>query len=132
MKEITKKDLRQFGLVLGAVLCLIGYMHFRKGHTNVFTWFLGFGMFSLAVAVISPGVLRGPCKIFSKAAHGIGWFNTRLILILLYYLILTPVGLIRRLVGKDLLNRHIDRDARSYWVSKQETKDLAEDLEKQF
>ena len=50
-----------------------------------------------------------------KFAFVLGWINTRLILGIFFYLILTPVGLIMRLFGRDPLHRKLDRKATTYW-----------------
>jgi len=70
--------------------------------------------------------------VFTKAAHAIGWFNTRVILILVYYLLLTPTGLIMKLCGKDLLDRKIDRGCQSYWRERKNITATVEGLGKQF
>jgi hypothetical protein len=53
-----------------------------------------------------------------KFAALLAWVNTRLILGLFFYLVLTPVGVILRLMGKDLLDEKIDRSASSYWIKR--------------
>ena len=45
----------------------------------------------------------------------LGWLNTRLILGLVFYLMITPLGLLIRLAGTDLLDEKIDKKAESYW-----------------
>ena len=49
----------------------------------------------------------------------LGYFTSSLILCILYYCVLTPIGLIMRLFGKDLLDRRWDKEASSYWIKKQ-------------
>ena len=48
-------------------------------------------------------------------AFALGWFNTRLLLGIFFYLILTPIGVLMRLFGKDLLDQRIDKRATTYW-----------------
>ena len=54
-----------------------------------------------------------------KFAHALGWINTRLLLGLFFYLVLTPAALILRLLGKDLLHQQVDRSAPSYWIKRE-------------
>ena len=54
-----------------------------------------------------------------KFAHVLGWINTRLLLGLFFYLVMTPVALVLRLAGKDLLQQRLDRSAKSYWVKRE-------------
>lgn len=49
------------------------------------------------------------------AAVPIGWSLSALVLMLMYYLVLTPIGLVMRLCGRDAMNRRFDHDAPSYW-----------------
>ncbi|MFC1480174.1 SxtJ family membrane protein [Candidatus Omnitrophota bacterium] len=132
MKKITKKDLRQFGIVLGIILGIFGGIHLLKGHANAYPWFFAFALGALIVGVFLPQLLRPVFIVFTKVAHAIGWFNTRVILMLLYYLILTPIGLVMRLFRNDPLNRKIDKDAQSYWIKTSEATAIKENLEKQF
>jgi len=132
MKEIKIKDLRQFGLVLGGILGLFGTIHFFKGHFKVYPWFFGVGGVSLSLAIIVPIALKPFFIVFTKVAHAIGWFNTRVILAIVYYLILTPIGLVMRLFGKDPLNRRVDKTKETYWTPKPAPVSLKESLEKQF
>jgi len=132
MKETTTKDLRQFGIVLGIILGVIGGIHYLKGNYNVYPWFFGFGAAALVLGAAAPGTLKVPFKVFTRVAHAIGWFNTRVILILVYYLLLTPIGLVMRLFGKDLLDLRIEKDAQSYWLPRPHSSAPRESLEKQF
>jgi hypothetical protein len=51
-----------------------------------------------------------------KFAFALGWFNTRLFLGIVFYLIITPVGLVMRILRKDPLRLKFDRSAASYWT----------------
>lgn len=61
-----------------------------------------------------------------------GWFNARLILIITYYLLLTPIGLLAKLFKKDFLNLKIEREARSYWIKKDQLIQGKERYERTF
>ena len=131
-REITTKDLRQFGLVLTGILGLFGLIHFLKGHTSAYPWFWGIAIVVLLSSIVSPRILRPVYNVFIKIAHALGWFNTRLILIVVYYVLLTPIGLIMRVFGKDPLDKKIDKDVDSYWIDRSEIVVTKETLEKQF
>ena len=49
----------------------------------------------------------------------LGWINTRLILFIIFYLVFTPIGLVMRLFGVDLLDKKIDKNKNSYWRRKE-------------
>jgi len=132
VKEVKKKDLRQFGIVLGFVLGLVGAIHFLKGHTNVYPWFLGAAGIALLLGVFMPWLLKPVFHGFTRVAHAIGWFNTRVILTLVYYVILTPIGLLMKVFRKDPLDRRVGGDAESYWIKRADLVAVKESLEKQF
>lgn len=131
-KETTIKDLRQFGIVLGLILGVFGGIHLLKGHVSAYPWFFGAGSISLVLGIFTPRFLGFPFIIFTKVAHAIGWFNTRVILIVVYFGILTPISLIMRLFGKDPLNRNVNENSKSYWIKKDKVIECKENLEKQF
>jgi hypothetical protein len=126
------KDLRQFGIVLAAILIVFGAIHFLKHRTILAEWFCGAGLIVLCLGLLAPRRLKNVYAVFLKVAHAIGWFNTRVILILIYYAILTPIAVILRICGKDLLNRKIEKSVSSYWSVRQSAKPTKEQLERQF
>lgn len=131
-KEITTKDLKEFGLGLAVILVVLGLVNLVKGNRNLFDLFFGLAAFSATVSLAAPELLRRLYKGFVPIAHALGWINTRLILILVYYLVLTPTGLIMRLFGNDPMSRKLDASAESYWVVRDNRAPSRESLEKQF
>jgi len=61
-------------------------------------------------------LLKPLYDLWMKFAAVLAWINTRLILILMFYLVFTPIGLIMRLFGSAQLGLRIEKDKRSYWV----------------
>ena len=58
-----------------------------------------------------------------------GWINTRILLLAIFYLLFTPIGIGIKLFGVDLLERKIDKNKDSYWKKRDS---LAADYERQF
>ncbi len=67
-----------------------------------------------------------------KLAFVLSWINTRLILCLMFYLIFTPIGLILKLLRKDLLELKIDKAGETYWKKKERRELGIASYEKQF
>jgi hypothetical protein len=63
--------------------------------------------------------------------HGLGWFNTRLMLTIVYFLILALPAIVLKLIRKDLLDRKLDGKF-SYWVEKEKIKHTLEEARHQF
>lgn len=73
-------------------------------------------------------VYRG-WMIFAKA---LGFVNTRILLTLFFYLVITPIGLLLRLFGKNPLNLRLDPEAKTYWSPKAKEPYDPERYKKQF
>jgi hypothetical protein len=127
----TRGDLRRFGLGVGAVLVLIGgFLLWR--HKPAYPYFIGVGTALMGLGLLLPSALRPLQKIWMGFAVIMGWFMTRLIIGILFYLILTPLSLLIRLFGKRFLDLKIDYTADSYWYRREKPDAGPERYEKQF
>lgn len=70
--------------------------------------------------------------IFTKIGHAIGWINTRVLLALIYFILIIPIALVMKIIGRDPLIRKIDKNEMSYWVKRATIKPTKKKLEKQF
>lgn len=69
-----------------------------------------------AIAKFGKLLYRG----WMKFAHALGWVNTRILLSLFFFLIITPVAVAMRLLGKDILDQRLDPGTETYWIPKQQ------------
>lgn len=127
----STKELRKFGLTVGIALALIGGLFLWRGKDHYFFFFILSGAL-LVIGLAAPILLKPIHKIWMSLAVLLGWFMTRVILIVLFYLVVTPIGLLARLCGKDFLNLKFDNNADSYWISKERIKFKKSDYERQF
>jgi len=112
--RIDRKTLRNFGLLFCVVLSLIAGLSYWKGSSN-WPWFIaGSGLF-LILGLFLPFLLKPFYKVWMIFAFLLGWVMTRIIVTLTFFLIFAPVGFVFRIMGKDLLNEKIDRNASTYW-----------------
>ncbi len=120
-----KAGLRSFGLMFAAVLALLfgllipllrfgwnGLPLLAGNHNPAWPWWAAAVIATLALLV--PASLVWLYKPWMKFAGIAQWVNTRIILWLLFYLIILPIGLLRRLLGKDSMQRKFDPAATSY------------------
>lgn len=126
------KDLRRFGSVLGLIFIILGTINFLKGQILWYPWFFGLAVIIISFVILCPMRIKPIFIIFSKVGHAIGWINTRILLILIYFIFVTPIAFVMKIFGKDLLNRKIDKSATSYWTRRTITKPGKSELEKQF
>jgi hypothetical protein len=129
--ESGPKKLREFGFVVGGVLCALGILFYWRGREN-FLYFLAPGIALVVTGAIIPSILKPVQKAWMTLAILMGWVMTRVFLSVLFYLAITPVGLILRLMGKDLLDEKPDPKQQSYWKIRSQASRVPSDYEKQF
>lgn len=116
MEKLTldKRSLRKFAITMGVVFFAIALVVLVRHRYNPLPISVASLVFFI-LAVTVPGVLKPVYITWMKFAFILGWINTRLILILIFYLIFTPIGLLIKLFGVDLLDRKTERNKDSYW-----------------
>ncbi len=129
--NLDKKSLRKFGITMGiAFLVITLLMLIRHRHSFVPASIISALFFFFAFLL--PLALKPLYIFWMKLALVLGWINTRIILIIIFYLLFTPVGLIMRLFRADLLDRKIDRNRDSYWKKREKKVFNPTDYERLF
>jgi len=72
----------------------------------------------LLFGLAHPPLLRPVERGWRRLAETLAWINTRVLLTIVFYLVLAPVGLVRRIAGSDPLERRFDRSAATYWKAR--------------
>ena len=124
-----KSDLRKFGIIVGTVLLIIAGLLFWKEKES-FQLFLAIGIVLFVAGIAIPFTLKPIYWVWMVFATVLGWFMTRVILSLLFYVILTPIGLIARLFGKQFLDLKQNYSKQSYWNMRKV--EASKNYEKQF
>jgi len=109
------KDLRRFGLAFGAAMTILGSLLLWRDRAAG-PWILGLAGFAILSAVIAPKVLRPLEMVLAGLLRAVMTVVTYVVLTLVYLLVFTPLGLLMKLFGKDLLDRRFPTDEKSYWV----------------
>ena len=117
----VKKDLRNLGLVFLVAFGIIGGIVLWRGGPSGPYW-IGAGVLFGLWGLAWPAGLKPVYRLWMTLAIILGFFVSRILLGLIFYLVVTPIGLIMRLIGKDLLDQKMkDRD--SYWHIRDEEYD---------
>ena len=105
MKEIiSKKQLREFGLLIGfGFPILIGWLLPSLFGHQFRTWTLWIGGPGLIIGLTTPRLLYYPYKGWMVLGHILGWINSQIILGLVFIFVLQPIAYIMRLTGYDPL-----------------------------
>jgi hypothetical protein len=114
--EVTKKTLRQFGLMVGGVFLLIGLWPFVWRQEPVRLWAVVPGSLLAVAGLVMPTILKQVYQGWMWVGHVLGWVNTRIILGVLFYGVVTPMGLVMKLTGRDPMRRGYEPDAQTYRV----------------
>lgn len=132
IKRPTFRAEREFGLLVGAVLILVGSLWLYRGHwQTVATGFIGLGSLLAIFGAIFPKALVYPNRAWMGLAHWLSLFTTPIILGLVYFLIIMPIGIVKRLSGWDPLRRRAPA-ATSYWSSYNERQQDPHHFEKMY
>ena len=114
-----KTELRKFGITVGIVLGVLGGLLLWRGR-EFYSYFLVASAILIVLGLLSPTILLPFQKAWMTIAVVLGWFMTRLILGILFYLVFTPIGLVTRLFNKEFLELKIDKMRDSYWIYREE------------
>jgi len=116
--EATKSDLRKFGLIMGSMFAFIfGLLFPWIGDKTSETWpiwpFIVMAVFWLT-ALLAPQVLKPINEAWIKIGNILGFINSRIILGIMFFLLILPIGLILKAFGKDSMNRKYNKETDSY------------------
>ena len=117
--ELDKSGLRKFGITTGAIIVVLFAFFFPwvfvMKSMPLWPW-IAAGILWVP-ALILPGMLRPVYAGWMRIGHAIGWVNTRIILAVLFYLLVLPMGLIMRLFAKDPMAKKLDKAIPSYRIN---------------
>ena len=106
-----KRDIRIVFLIFSAIFVVFAW----KYYSSILSYVLmGLTLLILPIVAFSPIILRPVFKLWLKVAHAIGWFNTQLLLSIVFILIFAPTGLVMRLLRKDPMKRKMLAEG-TYW-----------------
>ncbi len=132
MKRRSFRREREFGLVVGGVLVLLsGWWLYRGKFVSAAHITLPLGGLLIVLGLVIPRVLVWPNRGWMLLAEGLSFVTTRIILGLVFFLVITPIGVVKRFSGWDPLSR---RGARSdsYWKPYSERQRDPRHYEKMF
>jgi saxitoxin biosynthesis operon SxtJ-like protein len=112
----TRKELRQFGLLVGAVFTVIGLWPLIFRGEPLRLWAIGIGGLLIACGGILPQVLWPIHKGWMWVGHILGWINTRILLGIVFYALVTPIGVVFRLIGRDTMRQAFAESNTTYRV----------------
>ncbi|MGB8328889.1 MAG: SxtJ family membrane protein [Polyangiales bacterium] len=130
-EEVVGSSNRSFGLVFAVVFAIIALLPLFHGG-GVRLWSLGVGALFAGLAFAAPQVLAPLNRLWLKLGLLLHKIVNPIVLGIMFYLVVTPTGLIMRLLGKDLLRLKRDPVVQSYWIERTPPGPKPESLGDQF
>ncbi|HEX7357865.1 MAG TPA: SxtJ family membrane protein [Ignavibacteriaceae bacterium] len=133
LKHIDYSDdaVKKTGLTVGVVLVLISLLLWYLGKTSFVYYSIVGGLFNIMAFIAIP-VLRPFHRLWMMLALAMGFVMSRIILTLLFYLILSPIALIAKIVGKKFMPLKFDKTIPTYWEKRENSVKQKIDYERQF
>jgi hypothetical protein len=120
-----KSELHKFGLiafvVLGAIAICLRFVFGVSGLVALLA--AGAGLCIFIISLVSAGAARIIYLGLTFAGLPIGLATSFILMATFYFLILTPVGLVLKMTGRDVLERKFGRDSPTYWLPRKQIDD---------
>src|SRR5262245_19882401 len=114
----SQRELTWFGLLLVVFFGLVGGLVLWRAQSPIAAWIIWSLGTILGIVYFAVRLMRLPLYIgWMSAFYPIGWIVSHLIMGIIFFLVLMPIGLLIRLWGYDPMRRQFDPEASSYWVS---------------
>jgi hypothetical protein len=119
-RTIDIRKLRKFGFTVGGIFTALAILFVlrHKHHVPYYVSIVA-GPSLLAGALVWPRALAPVERGWSMLAHALGWINTRILLAFVFFVVLAPIALFMRVIGKDPLERRRDRRRPTYWRTRE-------------
>jgi hypothetical protein len=113
-----ERQLRHFGLLVGGIFAVIGVwpVVFRAEKPRLLTLALALAL--VVPAVVFPRSLTHVYRAWMAAAEVLAWINTRIILSVIFYVVVTPMGIVMRRFGGDPMQRRFEPGVATYRVTR--------------
>jgi hypothetical protein len=129
--EIPVGSDRSFGVVFAIVFLLVaGYPLIGGGSLRV--WALVVAAVIGVLAAIKPSWLHFPNVLWFKIGLALNWIVSPIVMGVIFFLTVTPIGLVRRATRPDPLRQKFDESLTSYWIARSEEAGEASSMRNQF
>jgi len=126
-KDIKIGSNRSFGVVFFVVFLLIGLWPILKGN-EIRIWSIIISLIFLILGILNSKILTPFNKVWFRFGIFLGNFISPIIMGIVFFLVVTPTGLIMKLFRKDLINLRKNNSS-TYWIEK---KDIKSSMKNQF
>ena len=119
-EEIQGSSDRSFGLVMAAFFAIVGLWPLIHGSLALLRWWaLAVGAVFTALALLHPRILRPLNRLWLRFGLLLAAVISPLVLAILFYLTIAPIGFLMRVAGKDPMRLRRNSSAESYWIDRE-------------
>ena len=108
---------KSFGIVFSIVFLIIS-LYFFLGSGHYYLWTMLTSTVFILLAFMAPKVLVIPNILWFKFGILIGSIVAPIVMTLVYFISEFPIGIIMRILGKDLLKQKMEKKSKSYWIER--------------
>jgi len=113
-KRSTEKS---FGIVFSIVFLIISLYPILE-NKPLQIWALVISVVFFIASFLAPQILKPMNKIWFRVGIMMGSVVSPIIMAVVFFIVILPIGLLMRILQKDFLNRKIDKKANSYWINR--------------
>jgi len=110
---------KSFGIVFFIVFFIIAFWSFRGDFSQVKVLPIIFSLIFLILGLKNSNLLTPLNKIWFKFGMFLGAIVSPIVMAAIFFLVVTPIGLIMQLLGKDLLKKKYEKNKKSYWIERE-------------
>jgi hypothetical protein len=132
MKSISSdKQLRDYSRVMAIALAALGALLVMRQKSSCFI-FWSIGLIFYVIGLVRPRWLSLVYSVWMKFSFVLSWVNTRILLSIIFYIVLAPIGLAMRLFRFDPLDRAINKQKSTYWTPRPQKTFVKSDYERLY
>ena len=108
---------RSFGVVFFIVFLILGFWPIKNGG-EINIWLVTISLLFLILAIIKSKLLTPLNKLWFKFGIKLGSIVSPIVMGAIFFLVVTPIGIVMNVIGKDLLNKKQNKKIKTYWIKR--------------
>ena len=113
---------RSFGLLFFIVFIIVAFWSFRGSVDQIKFWSIALSLIFLILGLINSKLLTPLNKSWHYLGIFLGMIVSPIVMGVIYFLVVSPIGFVMRVLGKDLLRLKSNKNIKSYWINKDKLK----------
>lgn len=117
--DVSKNSIRKFAFLVGGIFIIITIWMLMNSFSRFSPYLFSIiGMLLMLAGTFFPYTLKNIYKLWMAMAFTMGWFVSRILVMVIFYLVVMPIGLTARIFGKKFLDEKMEEGRDSYWIKK--------------